>query len=76
MSNKKQTAVEWFASQIYEQIKGNDELFTNSLIQANAMHKEEIEQSLKFGINQGYFAPTFKSQKELIEQYYKETYEA
>jgi hypothetical protein len=47
MSNKKQTAVEWLAMQLYDQMKGNDELFTNSLIQAKAMEKEEMIDVLK-----------------------------
>jgi hypothetical protein len=40
--NKKQTAVEWLAMQLYDQMKGNDELFTNSLIQAKEMEKEQM----------------------------------
>jgi hypothetical protein len=66
MSNKQQTAVEWFASQLYEQMKGNDELFTNSLIQAKEMEKEQIIDAYKFGIQDEYVIGS--------EQYYKETY--
>jgi hypothetical protein len=67
MSNKKQTAVEWLASQLYEQMKGNDELFTNSLIQAKAMEKEQIMDAYKFGIQDEYVIGST--------MYYKQNYE-
>ena len=54
----KQTAVEWLASQLYEQMKGNDELFTNSLIQAKAMEKEQMKEMYLKGIEN--YDPTFK----------------
>ena len=67
MSNNKQTAVEWLASQLYEQMKGNDELFTNSLIQAKQMEKEQIKDAYVFGLQDEYVIGS--------ENYYKENYE-
>ncbi len=75
MNNKQQTAVEWLASQLYEQMKGNDELFTNCLIQAKQMEKEQIigacnqnefQEEDNFGITENLTKG---------EQYYKDTYE-
>jgi len=67
MSNKKLTAVEWLASQLYEQMKGNDELFTNSLIQAKQMEKEQIKDAYVFGLQDEYVIGS--------DNYYKENYE-
>jgi len=70
MSNKKMTAVEWLARHLYDKIQDNEELFTNSLIQAKEMEKDQIIEAHAVGrikevsqINtDGY-------------EYYKETYE-
>jgi hypothetical protein len=72
MSNKQITAVEWLAMQLYDQMKGNDELFTNSLIQAKAMEKEQMKD---FAIWFWTRNNEYQSYENIVEQYYKETYE-
>ena len=44
MSNKKQTAVEWLAIQLWEEMnmQGDGEVFNKLLEQAKAMEKEQI----------------------------------
>ncbi len=87
MSNKKQhhiveankmvTAVEWLARHLYDKIQDNEELFTNSLIQAKEMDKKQrIKDMSKMQIiddvdYDGNVTFIFNN----IEQYYKETYE-
>tara|TARA_R110000772_G_scaffold141448_1_gene251100 strand:- start:119 stop:322 length:204 start_codon:yes stop_codon:yes gene_type:complete len=65
MSNKKQTAVEWFFSELerMQYFIGNDML--QAYNQAKEMERQQIEQ-----------AATWGSLFETGKQYYKETYEA
>ena len=64
MSNNKQSSIERFAVELWEQMSmsGDGEVFTNLLNQAKAMHKEEI-------MNANEDLSTANG-----EQYYNETY--
>ena len=66
MSNNKQSSIERFAVELWEQMSmsGDGELFTNLLNQAKAMHKEEI---MKVVMDFGW-------SKEKAEKYYNETF--
>jgi hypothetical protein len=73
-NNKQQTAVEWFAQQLYERftMKGDGKLYQLLFEQANAMHKEEIKIAYYNGTTD-----EIKTKDELLldaEHYYNETY--
>ena len=70
-NNKQQTAVEWFAQQLYEtlEIKGDGYVIDSLLDLAKAMHKEEITQAWKKG--DGQFD---KVSDKMSLEYYNETY--
>jgi hypothetical protein len=66
---EKETAVEWFAKQLYESftIKGNGRLYDLLLEQAKEMHKQEIENAWEDGHD------SFSTRN--AEQYFNETFE-
>ena len=68
MSNKKQTAVDWFFSELerMQYFIGNDML--QAYKDAKEMHKQQIIDSVNYGCSD------WGSYKD-AEQYYKETYE-
>jgi hypothetical protein len=82
MSNKKQTAVEWLAMQLYDQMKGNDELFTNSLIQAKAIEKDQHSETFNQGVQWMQYqrdlvnggAEYWDKEPSHFGEYYKETF--
>lgn len=69
--NKKVTSVEWLAEKW--SIQGT--LYSSDINQAKEMHKEEIMEALKYRYKKDSYTPNFKEQKELFENYYKQTYE-
>jgi hypothetical protein len=73
----KQTAVEWFNEEINKLNVGTDaRVFIAKLFeQAKEMEKEQIVEAYKEGYSDGDFYEDERLDKELAEQYYKETYE-
>jgi hypothetical protein len=71
MGNKQQTAVEWFAKQLYDkmEMKGDGNIFDKLLDQAKAMEKEQIINGWDNG-----FLDYQISMHEDAEQYYIDTY--
>ena len=67
-NNKQQTAVEWFAQQLYEtlEIKGDGYVIDSLLDLAKEMHKEEIINS--------FFEGAYGGDNISGEQYYNETF--
>jgi uncharacterized protein YidB (DUF937 family) len=65
---KKQTAVEWLATELYEkmEMKGDGEIFDKILEQAKQMEKEQIVDA--------WIATDNELQRIAAEQYYNETY--
>jgi hypothetical protein len=76
-NNKKQTAVERFNEEINKLNVGTDaRVFIAKLFeQALEMEKEQIVEAYKEGYSDGDFYEDERLDKELAEQYYKETYE-
>jgi hypothetical protein len=74
MSNKKQIAVEWLVSNISSKIDNeywcNQKEITEWVEQAKAIEKEQIIDALQSGNNYLLVMPI-----DILEQYYKETYE-
>jgi hypothetical protein len=74
MSNKKQTAVEWLVSSISSKIDNeywcNQKEITEWVEQAKVIEKEQIIDALQSGNNYLLVMPI-----DILEQYYKETYE-
>jgi hypothetical protein len=74
MSNKKQTAVEWLVSNISSKIDNeywcNQKEITEWVEQAKAIEKEQIIDALQSGNNY-----LLVMSIDILEQYYKETYE-
>lgn len=73
MENKKQTAVEWFLSELerMQYFIGNDML--QAFKQAKAMEKEQIVDAVNVGFEEGCKFPEDIKLKN-AEQYYNETY--
>lgn len=72
MSNNKQSSIDFLIRQKAKYgIIINDDLRI-----AKAMHKKEIESSLRFGFNDGmrFFSPMYKSPYKYWDQYYNETF--
>ena len=67
----KQTAVEWFALELYEkfEMKGDGKVFDELLNQAKAMEKEQIKDAL-----QEFLDITLPD--EVCEKYYNETFKS
>jgi len=68
-NNKQQTAVEWFAQQLYERftMKGDGKLYQLLFEQAKEMEKEQIVDAYDYG--------SLRSGCEEGEEYYNETYQ-
>ena len=76
-NNKQQTAVEWFAQQLYERftMKGDGKLYQLLFEQAKEMEKERIIKGYANGHNDGCrYMNNEKQQFEHGEQYYEQTY--
>jgi len=67
-NNKQQTAVEWFAQQLYDRftMKGDGKLYQLLFEQAKEMEKEQIQDAYK--------ADTYPIGDDEAEQYYEQTY--
>ena len=76
MSNNKQSSIERFAVELWEQMSmsGDGEVFTNLLNQAKAMHKEEITEAFDEGQEYEYQYHINSTPKFDSETYYNETF--
>jgi len=75
--NKQQTAVEWYAIQMYEYFRsmfGSGIINTDILEKAKEMEKEQIIEAFEIGIQSEFFHQTFNAPCKDGEQYYTETY--
>ncbi len=76
-NNKQQTAVEWYAIEMYEYFRsmfGSGIINTDILEKAKEMEKEQIIEAFEIGIQSEFFHQTFNAPCKDGEQYYTETY--
>jgi predicted oxidoreductase (fatty acid repression mutant protein) len=70
---KKQTAVEWLLEQIDDMYI--HQIYSKQFEQALEIGKQQIVEAYEEGYSDGVFYEDERLDKELAEQYYKETYE-
>jgi hypothetical protein len=74
MNNKQQTAVEWFAQQLYDRftMKGDGKLYQLLFEQAKEMEKKQIINAFSNGDNTD--CTSEQNIEEFADRYYNETY--